>query len=153
MKCFDNDSGCLTEEALDALILGRLTEEERFDCAEHLSFCDECLDRYAERLEKVPLSEAGELFAMQILGEIRRREAKNAAGRYTAAAAAFVMASGMWSFGVFDTILDTTRGLSEIELRPQAETEDKDVFGRIDEFITSVISKSADKNIFADDKE
>ena len=50
MVCFRPDEH-LTDEALTALVQGTpLTELERLELAEHLSYCDQCLQRYTELL-------------------------------------------------------------------------------------------------------
>ena len=45
MELFDQN-GCLTEEGLHAVIGGQLDELGRLEAAEHLSYCDKCMDRY-----------------------------------------------------------------------------------------------------------
>ena len=55
MKLFQNN-GHLTDEAIRALTRGEDLEElTRLEMAEHLSFCDECLERYTAALENAPL--------------------------------------------------------------------------------------------------
>ena len=50
MVCFRPD-GHLTEEALAALVRQEpLTELDRLELAEHLAYCDQCLQRYTELL-------------------------------------------------------------------------------------------------------
>ena len=50
MVCFRPD-GHLTDEALAALVRGdALTEMDRLELAEHLAYCDQCLQRYTELL-------------------------------------------------------------------------------------------------------
>ena len=57
MNAFDKH-GHLTEEALRVLTDGgSLTELERLELAEHLSYCDGCLERYAALLAETPLME------------------------------------------------------------------------------------------------
>ena len=46
MELFDQN-GCLTEEGLHAVIGGQLDELGRLEAAEHLSYCDECMDHGA----------------------------------------------------------------------------------------------------------
>ena len=63
MELFDQN-GCLTEEGLHAVIGGQLDELGRLEAAEHLSYCDECMDRYtalltADVLEEPPRSARG----------------------------------------------------------------------------------------------
>ena len=40
------DDGCFTEEGLHALLCGQLDEMGRLEAAEHLAYCDRCMDRY-----------------------------------------------------------------------------------------------------------
>ena len=55
MTCFRPD-GHLTDEALAALIRGdALAELDRLEIAEHLAYCDPCLQRYTELLAEAPL--------------------------------------------------------------------------------------------------
>ena len=55
MTCFRPD-GHLTDEALAALIRGdALAELDRLEIAEHLAYCDPCLQRYAKQLPTPPL--------------------------------------------------------------------------------------------------
>ena len=58
MELFDKN-GCLTDEGLQALQAGGLDELGRLETAEHLSYCDKCMDRYtalltADALETPP---------------------------------------------------------------------------------------------------
>ena len=45
MELFDKN-GCLTDEGLQALQAGGLDELGRLETAEHLAYCDKCMDRY-----------------------------------------------------------------------------------------------------------
>lgn len=49
MELFDKN-GCLTDEGLQALQAGGLDELGRLEAAEHLSYCDKCMDRYTALL-------------------------------------------------------------------------------------------------------
>ena len=49
MELFDKN-GCLTDEGLQALQAGGLDELGRLETAEHLSYCDKCMDRYTALL-------------------------------------------------------------------------------------------------------
>ena len=44
------EDGCLTDEGLQALRNGQLDELGRLEAAEHLSYCDKCMDRYTALL-------------------------------------------------------------------------------------------------------
>ena len=55
MTCFRPD-GHLTDAALTALVRGDCLEElDRLELAEHLAYCDQCLQRYAELLSEGPM--------------------------------------------------------------------------------------------------
>lgn len=54
IEVFDRD-GCLTDDALLALIRQEPDEMTRLEIAEHLSFCDRCTERYSELLCEAPL--------------------------------------------------------------------------------------------------
>ena len=56
MELFDQN-GCLTEEGLHAVIGGQLDELGRLEAAEHLSYCDKCMDRYTALLTADVLEE------------------------------------------------------------------------------------------------
>ena len=49
MELFDKN-GCLTDEGLQALQAGGLDELGRLETAEHLSYCDKCMDHYTALL-------------------------------------------------------------------------------------------------------
>lgn len=63
MELFDV-KGCLSEEGLQALVGGQLDETQRLEAAEHLAYCDRCMDRYTalltdDVLEQPPRSARG----------------------------------------------------------------------------------------------
>ena len=87
MELFDQN-GCLTEEGLHAVIGGQLDELGRLEAAEHLSYCDKCMDRYtalltADVLEEPPRSARG-----AVMGTIWVRLMQNTWGRAAVAAVA-----------------------------------------------------------------
>ena len=45
MELFRED-GCMTDAGFRAMMDGRLDELGRLEAAEHLSYCDQCMDRY-----------------------------------------------------------------------------------------------------------
>lgn len=98
MNAFDKH-GHLTEEALRVLTDGgSLTELERLELAEHLSYCDGCLERYAALLAETPLMEPPPRCKENIRRRIRRRAAGLLLNRCTAAAAAVaVVVTAVWT--------------------------------------------------------
>ena len=58
MELFRED-GCMTDAGFRAMMDGQLDELGRLEAAEHLSYCDQCMDRYtalltADALETPP---------------------------------------------------------------------------------------------------
>ncbi len=94
------DNGCLSDEGLHALAAGQLNELERLEAAEHLAYCDRCVDRYTALLAGHTLEEP----PADISGPMRRmfwaRLMQNVWGRAAVAAAAAVLAMGMWRSGL-----------------------------------------------------
>ena len=98
MKWF-RDDGCLTDEGLRALTAGQLDELGRLETAEHLSYCDACMDRYtalltADALETPPRSMRG-----TVMSTIWVRLMQNTYGRVAVASVAAVLALSMWKAG------------------------------------------------------
>ena len=93
------DDGCLTDEGLRALTAGQLDELGRLETAEHLSYCDACMDRYtalltADALETPPRSMRG-----TVMSTIWVRLMQNTYGRVAVASVAAVLALSMWKAG------------------------------------------------------
>ena len=92
MVCFRPD-GHLTDEALAALVRGDpLTELDRLELAEHLAYCDQCLQRYTELLSAGPLLAPEHSCREPLRRRIRRRAVQLGVSRYATAAAAVALA-------------------------------------------------------------
>lgn len=98
MECFDK-YGHLTELALEALVGdGPLSELERLEVAEHLAFCDRCLQRYTELLTDDVLLTPSPVCREGLRRRIRRRVVRLFTSRYATAAAAVALAlTLLWS--------------------------------------------------------
>lgn len=104
--------GHLTDQALLALIREEpLDELERLEIAEHLAFCDRCLQRYTELLTDDVLLVPSPACHEGLRHRIRRRVVHMFTSRYATAAAAVALAL---------TLLWSGAGLSS---RPQADQE------------------------------
>ena len=108
MELFDV-KGCLSEEGLQALVGGQLDETQRLEAAEHLAYCDRCMDRYTalltdDVLEQPPRSARG-----AVMGTIWIRLMQNTWGRAAVATVAAVLALTMWRAGTLEQILQTTQ--------------------------------------------
>lgn len=119
LRLFDDESGCLTDHALQSLLNGSLEELERLEVAEHLSYCDSCVERYTALLVPQVLEEPPELMKQSILSALRKRAAKLFVDRYFHMAVAASLTLVLWSTGVFSTIRD-------IPLAPPRAEPEKD---------------------------
>lgn len=116
------DDGCLTDEGLRALMAGQLDELGRLETAEHLSYCDACMDRYtalltADALETPPRSMRG-----TVMSTIWVRLMQNTYGRVAVASVAAVLALSMWKAGTLGQITRLGSELSTI--LPPAQSQD-----------------------------
>ena len=105
MELFDA-KGCLSEEGLQALVGGQLDETQRMEAAEHLAYCDRCMDRYTalltdDVLEQPPRSARG-----AVMGTIWIRLMQNTWGRAAVATVAAVLALTMWRTGALTFVTD-----------------------------------------------
>ena len=102
MQVFRSD-GHLTDEALAALARGdELEELTRLEIAEHLAFCDQCLERYTARLAGTELLMPAHSCRESIWSRIRARTLRMITSRYATAAAAVVLALTMlWGGTLF----------------------------------------------------
>lgn len=100
MELFD-EKGCLTDEGLHALIAGELDELGRLEAAEHLAYCDRCLERYTALLTPEAVEQPPHPLTMPVLHSVCARIMQNTAGRAAVAAAAAAVALTFWHTGVF----------------------------------------------------
>ena len=103
LRLFDDESGFLTDHALQSLLNGSLEELERLEVAEHLSYCDSCVERYTALLVPQVLEEPPELMKQSILSALRKRAAKLFVDRYFHMAVAASLTLVLWGSGVFNT--------------------------------------------------
>ena len=92
MDVFRND-GHLTDTALAALSRGEeLAELTRLEMAEHMAFCDLCLQRYTDFLAGAELMTPEQSCRESVWRRIRMRTARLLTSRYATAAAAVTLA-------------------------------------------------------------
>lgn len=99
-ELFDH-SGHLTDAGLQMLISGELSELERFEAAEHLSYCDSCTLRYSELLCGDILMDAPDLIRPGVFRRIRQQARRLFLNRYAAMVTAAGFALVFWVTGVF----------------------------------------------------
>ena len=130
MELFDA-KGCLSEEGLQALVGGQLDETQRLEAAEHLAYCDRCMDRYTalltdDVLEQPPRSARG-----AVMGTIWIRLMQNTWGRAAVATVAAVLALTMWRSGTVEQLLDFRQELrSWTQEASQSQTEEPAQLGK-----------------------
>lgn len=107
------DDGCLTDEGLRALLDGKLDELGRLEAAEHLSFCDRCLDRYTALLTGSALVQPARDLSRPVNRTILIRLMQNVYGRIAVAGVAAVLALTLWRGGSLRLIL--ARNASSLE--------------------------------------
>lgn len=105
MELFDKN-GCLTDEGLQALQAGGLDELGRLETAEHLSYCDKCMDRYTALLTADALEMPPHSVHKAVMTAIWVRLMQNTWGRAAVAGVAAVLAFTMWRSGTIDQLLN-----------------------------------------------
>ena len=91
MELFDKN-GCLTDEGLQALQAGGLDELGRLETAEHLAYCDKCMDRYTALLTADALETPPHSAHKAVMAAIWVRLMQNTWGRAAVAGVAAVLA-------------------------------------------------------------
>lgn len=99
-ELFD-EHGHLTDHAFRQLILEEADELDRLEIAEHLDFCDHCVERYTAQLCEQPLLEPQESLREGIMRRIRRRAGMIFFNKYVVAVAAACFAIIIWISGIF----------------------------------------------------
>ena len=107
MELFDRTSGCLTDEGLQALADGQLDELSRLEAAEHLAFCDACLDRYTALLAGPMIVQPPQDLQQPVWQRIRSQMFRVITNRYATAAAAVAIAFCLWGSGLFQGLVPT----------------------------------------------
>ena len=120
MELFRED-GCLTDEGLRAVTKGGLDELGRLETAEHLSYCDRCMDRYTALLTADALETPPKPLRGAVMSNIWVRLMQNTYGRVAVAGVAAVLALTMWKT---DALGQITRLGSELNtVLPASQTQ------------------------------
>ena len=130
MELFD-ENGCLTDEGLQALTGGQLDETGRLEAAEHLSYCDRCMDRYTALLTADVLETPPRSAHKAVMTAIWVRLMQNTWGRAAVAAVAAVLALTMWRSGTVEQLLGFRQQLhSWVPETGQSQTQEPEQLGR-----------------------
>ena len=135
MKIFRSD-GHLRQEALYALVQNQPLEElERLEIAEHLAFCDLCLQRYTDALTKEPLLLPQRSCRDTIWRRIRSRTMRLLTSRYATAAAAVALAlTLLWSDHPVPKFITAERPMLEERIDNWAERWSNSIGGIMEHF-------------------
>ncbi len=98
-----NEKGCLTNSGLMALVQNRLDEMGRLEAAEHLSYCDQCLDRYTNLLTPEVIERPEHAVSGPVLRSVWAQAMQSTFGRSAVAVVAAALALTFWSSGTFQT--------------------------------------------------
>jgi hypothetical protein len=96
-----NEKGCLTNSGLLSLVQGRLDEMGRLEAAEHLAYCDKCLDRYTALLTPEVIKKPEHSISGPVLRSVWAQTMQSTFGRSTVAVVAAALALTFWSTGTF----------------------------------------------------
>lgn len=110
MELFRED-GCLTDAGLQAMRDGQLDELGRLEAAEHLSYCDHCMDRYTALLTEDVLETPPRGLRGAVMGTIWARLMQSTWGRAAVAGVAAVLALTLWRSGALFQITQLGGGL------------------------------------------
>ena len=116
------ENGCFTDEGLQAVAGGQLDELGRLEAAEHLSYCDKCMDRYTALLTADVLETPPKGMKNTVMTTLWVRLMQNTYGRVAVASVAAVLALSMWKAGTLGRI---TRLGSELNtILPPAQSQE-----------------------------
>jgi len=132
-RLFDDETGCLTDGALEGLMEGSLDELQRLEVSEHLSYCDACVERYTALLADGVLLEAPELMKQSVLAALRRKAAKVFVNRYFHMAVAASLTLVLWGSGVFNSF-----GEVRLVRPPEARNPEASISWRLNSFASDV---------------
>ena len=96
-----NQTGCLTNGGLVALVQGKLDEMGRLEASEHLAYCDKCLDRYTALLTPDVLEKPQHPISGPVLRSVWAQTMQSTFGRSAVAVVAAALALTFWSTGTF----------------------------------------------------
>lgn len=122
MELFDKN-GCLTDEGLQALQAGGLDELGRLETAEHLAYCDKCMDRYTALLTADALETPPHSAHKAVMTAIWVRLMQNTWGRAAVAGVAAVLAFTMWRSGTIRPAAEFPAGAAHMDTGDQPEPD------------------------------
>lgn len=109
MKTYFNEKGHLTDEAFYDLIYGEPDAADRLLMADHLSYCNECIDRYMDFMTDDTLLTPMSSVEVSVMGKIQKDFRRQMFRKYATAMVAGFLAMLLWTGGIFNI------GLQKVE--------------------------------------
>lgn len=97
-----NDDGHISDFGFYRLQKNELNEIQSLEIAEHLSFCDKCIEKYTSILSDSNLLEPPETFTISTLKKIKKKITQFICNKYFSVAIAAGFAIFLWISGVFN---------------------------------------------------
>ncbi len=111
-NCFTKD-GHITKQAYALFLSGDMCEKSRLEIAEHLSFCDECIEHFVLAIGQEALVSPPNSTRSSIIKTIYARVFNAVFNKYTAYIAAACIAFVLWGTGVSTNIAKVPAQLSD----------------------------------------
>ena len=115
------ENGCFTDEGLQAVVGGQLDELGRLEAAEHLSYCDKCMDRYTALLTADALETPPKGMKNTVMTTLWVRLMQNTYGRVAVAGVAAVLALNLWRSGALEQMLGWQKSVNDALLSTQIQ--------------------------------
>lgn len=152
MEYFNQD-GHLTKDALQELIHGEPDELHRLEIAEHLSFCDECIDHYTGMLTEPVLVSPLEAVAPGVMKKKKEKKRRELMRQYATMAVAACFTMVLWTTGMFGISANMPERdfLKEMEKRDSSRIEK--MYGTLEEKFDKIVDDLYDwKGVFRNAK-
>ena len=120
MELFQENGG-FTDEGLQAVAGGQLDELGRLEAAEHLSYCDKCMDRYTALLTADVLETPPKGMKNTVMTTLWVRLMQNTYGRVAVASVAAVLALNLWRSGALEQMLGWQKSVNDALLSTQIQ--------------------------------
>ncbi len=111
-KCFEHNTH-ISDYGFNSLICETASEIQRLEMAEHLSFCDECTDRYVNLLTDDKLIDVKNSVKKSIMQKIHGKIYKALINKYTIYVSAACIAFMVWTSGVLNYMPQFTNSIDE----------------------------------------
>lgn len=119
-----NEDDHISDYGFNKLLQDELNDLELLEIAEHLSFCDECIEKYSELLNNVSLLSPPETFINRTLKAIKQKTIRLIYNKYFSAAVAAGFAIFLWVSGIFNINVEALNKKIEIPVNKRTSITD-----------------------------